>query len=254
MTLSEALVVELAGYALVFCRVGGAMVFMPGFGDSTVSMRARLLLALAIAVAMGPGYAAPELLMSGLVQAVVAIFSELTVGLFIGVAARLIFSALQSAGAIIAAQISLANALSFDAVSAQQGALPSNFLTMVGVVLIFATDMHHLLLMGVAASYETFPVGAALPAGGFAEVVVTLAAEGFAIALALAAPFVLVGVIVTMGMGLLARLMPQVQVFFIVMPLQIAVGLGLLALTLGAGMQWFMGRFVELQSFVVFGG
>jgi len=254
MNLGDFLLAGLAGHAMVFCRMGAAMMFMPGFGDSTVNVRARLLLALAIAVALGDSFGAPQYLLSGFWPAAVTIFEEITVGIFLGVSARLAIAALQSAGAIIAAQISLANALSFDAISAQQGALPANFLTMLGVVLLFVTDLHHLLLVGVAASYETFPPGAPLPVDGFAEAVTTLAAEGFAAALALSAPFVLVGVTVTVGMGLLARLMPQVQVFFIVMPLQIAVGLGLLALTLGAGMQWYLGRFVEMLSMVSFGG
>ena len=254
MNLGDILLAELAGYGIVFCRIGAAMMFMPGFGDSTVNTRARLLLALAVAVALGDAYGQPALLLSGFWPAAVAIFQEVTVGLFLGLAARLAIAALQTAGSIIAAQISLANALSFDAVSQQQSALPSSFLAMLGVVLIFVTDLHHLLLAGVAHSYETFRPGDALPVDGFAEATAMLVADGFAAALALSAPFVLVGVAISVGMGLLARLMPQVQVFFIIMPLQIAVGLGLLALTLGAGMRWFLGHFVEMNSLVVFGG
>ena len=161
-------------------------------------------------------------------------------------------SGVQTAGSIIAAQISLANALSFDAISAQQGALPANFLTMMGVVLLFVTDLHHILLMGVAASYETFPPGAALPTDGFAEVIATLVADGFAIGLSLAAPFVLVGVTVTLGMGVLSRLMPQVQVFFIVMPLQIMLAFVIMMMVLGATMMWFLEHFESgLAMFLV---
>lgn len=254
MNLTNLLVGELAGIAFVFCRMGAALMFMPGFGDATVNVRARLMLALLIAVALGDPYGAPALLTSGFWPAVIVIMTELTVGLFLGLAARLAIAALQTAGSIIAAQISLANAISFDAVSAQQGSLPANFLMMMGVVLLFVTDMHHLLLMGVAASYDTFPPGAPLPVGDLAEAISILVADGFAAALALSAPFVLIGVIVSIGMGVLARLMPQVQVFFIVMPLQIALGFGILALTLGAMLRWHSGRFVEMQSLAVFGG
>jgi len=254
MNLSDLIVSELAAYAMVFCRMGAALMFMPGFGDSTVNVRARLLLALGVAVALGEAYGQPQLLTSGFWPAVMAIFEETAIGIFLGLSARLIVSALQTAGSIIAAQISLANALSLDAISAQQGALPANFLSMLGVVLLFVTDLHHVMLAGVAASYETFPPGAVLPAGGFAEATVTLVSEGFSVALALSAPFILVGIAIILGMGLLARLMPQVQVFFIIMPLQIAVGLGLFALTLGAGMRWWLGRFVDMHSLVAFGG
>ena len=125
MTISDVLVAEIATYAIVFCRVGAAMMFMPGFGDSTVNVRARLLLALGLALAIGGSTGAPEALTSGFWPAVAAIFGEATVGVFIGLAGRLAIASLQVAGTIIATQISLANALSFDAISAQQGALPS---------------------------------------------------------------------------------------------------------------------------------
>ena len=70
--------------------------------------------------------------------------------------------------------------------------MPANFLTMTGVVLLFVTDLHHLMLAGVAASYETFPPGAPLPVGDFAQAVAILVADGFAVALALAAPTLLI--------------------------------------------------------------
>lgn len=254
MNLTELLLGEIAGVAFVFCRMGAALMFMPGFGDATVNMRARLLLALLIAIALGNSYGAPQLLTSGFWPAVIVIISELTIGLFLGLAARLAIAALQTAGSIIAAQVSLANAISFDSISAQQGSLPANFFSMVGVVLLFVMDLHHLLLAGVAASYDTFPPGAPLPVGGLAEAMSVLVAEGFAAALALSAPFILIGVIVSLGMGILARLMPQVQVFFIVMPLQIGLGFVVIALTLGAMMRWHMERFIEFQSIAVFGG
>ncbi len=254
MTLSEAVTGELAAYAIVFCRLGAAMMFLLGFGDSAVNARSRLVLALAVTFVMGGVFGEGSHLISGFWTAVSAVISEIVIGLFIGLAGRLTITALQSAGSIIAAQISLSNALSTDLVSAQQGSLPANFLTIVGVMLLFATDLHHLLLAGVAHSYETFPIATAPQWDGFAEAVATIVSEGFSIALALAAPFILVGITVSLGMGLLARLMPQVQVFFIIMPLQITVGLGLLALTLSAGMHWYLQRFVELQSYATGGG
>lgn len=254
MNLAGLLTAELAAYAFVFCRMGAALMFLPGFGDQTVNVRARLMFALVVSVALGDAYGAPAMLTGGFWPAVTVIATELTVGVFLGLAARLAIAGLQTAGAIIAAQISLANAMSFDAVSAQQGAVPANFLAMTGVVLLFVTDLHHLMLAGIAASYETFPPGAPLPVDGFAEAVAILVADGFGIALAIAAPFVLVGITVSLCMGLLSRLMPQVQVFFIVMPLQIAVGLGLLALTLGTMLSWHMEKFVEMQTLVVYGG
>lgn len=254
MTLGDAATLQVATYAIIFCRVGAAMMFLPGFGDTAVNTRTRLLLAFAVTFAMGSVFGDGSHLTAGFWPSVTAVMSEVMVGLFIGIAGRLTILALQSAGSIIAAQISLSNAMSTDPVTAQQAALPANFMTMVGVTLIFVTDLHHVLLAGIAHSYATFPIAAAPQWGGFAEAITTIVSEGFSIALALAAPFILVGITVSLGMGLLARLMPQVQVFFIIMPLQITIGLGLMGLTLSAGMHWYLGKFVALQSYALGGG
>jgi len=252
--LSAIIGADLLSFFLVFCRLGSAMMVLPGFGDSFVSPRLRLVLALAITLIVTPvvGAGLPQLADAG--AAVGIILLEIGVGLFLGISVRLLMSALQVAGTVIAFQASLANAFVFDVASAQQGAITSSFLTTLGIVLVFVTDLHHLMLAGLVDSYRVLPPGALPPMGDFTVTVVRLVGDSFRIGIQLAAPFILVGILVSVGMGLLTRLMPQAQIFFVAMPLQILLGLLVFGLTLSVGMGWFMGVFEDRLSTILLAG
>ncbi len=111
--------------------------------------------------------------------------------------------------------------------------------------MIFVSDLHHLMLMSIADSYTVFRPGAPLPLGDFSQSVIRVLSDSFVLGIQFAAPFIVVGTIFYAGLGLLGRLMPQVQVFFIAMPLQIMLAFFIMALTLSAGMLWFLSRFQE---------
>lgn len=237
---------EAFSFLLVFARVGAALMVLPGIGDSYVPSRIRLLLALLVTAlilpplvpALPPVPASPLLL-------VVLVGGEILVGLFFGLVARLLLSALEIAGTIISMQASLANAFVFNPAMASQGTLLGAFLTMLGLLLIFLTDLHHLMLLAIADSYSVFPPGALPPIGDMAEAVTRLVAHSFRIGLQLSAPFLVIGITFYLGLGLLSRLMPQIQIFFIAMPLQIAAGLVVTVLTVSAIMLFWLARFQD---------
>jgi len=85
-----------------------------------------------------------------------------------------------------------------------------------------------------------FPAGSLPAVGGFAELAVRLVSDGFAIGVQMAAPFIVYGIVFYAGLGLLSRLMPQFQFFFVAMPLQIMAALVMLMVTLSAIMTWFL--------------
>ena len=235
--LQEIVPAGLFAFFLVFARVGAALMVLPGFGEAYVSSRFRLILALAISLVVVPFLvpllpAAP----SNPISLLLLLGGELVVGVFLGAIARVMLSALQIAGMVIAFQSSMANAFSFDPISAQQGALAGGFLTTVGLLLVFVTNMHHLMLGAVVDSYAVFTPGVLPPLGDFSDAFTRIVARAFVLGLKIAAPFIMIGLMFSLGVGLLARLMPQVQVFFIAMPLQITVGFLVLALTVSASM------------------
>ena len=229
---------------LVFARIGGAIMLLPGFGEVFVPRRVRLLLALSVTLVVSPLVVrllppVPD----GPLAMFAAIGAELMIGVFLGALARMMVSALHIAGVIAGYQTSLANAVLFDPMSADQGSLIGSLLHVMGVFVIFAANLHHLMLGALVESYELFVPGAPLPIGDLSDAATRVIGQSFALGLQIAAPFIVSGMLFYLGLGLLARLMPQVQVFFIAIPLQIGLGILVLALTLSAGMMWFLGAF-----------
>lgn len=112
-----------------------------------------------------------------------------------------------------------------------------------GLAIIFLTDLHLLLLSGMVDSYGVFAVGDPPAMGDLADSMARLTAQSFRLALQIAAPFVVMGVVFSVGLGLLARVMPQLQVFFIAMPIQVALAIALMALTISVGMETFVAGF-----------
>ncbi len=235
---------QVFGLLLVFVRLGAALMLLPGIGEPYVTPRSRLMLALLISLIAFP-IAAPDLpaLPDSLPRMFLLILGELVVGLFLGTVTRLLMSALVTAGMMIAFSTSMANALVMDPSAAQQGSIAGSFLTLIALLLIFALDIHHLLLMAVVDSYMLFPPGQPLPIGDFSDVVARVVGKAFVLAFQIAAPFIVVAGVFYLGLGLLARLMPQMQIFFVAIPLQIALGLLVMALALPVMLRVFLQGF-----------
>jgi len=154
--------------------------------------------------------------------------------------ATIIMSALSVAGMIISTQTGLAYAQLLNPTMGDSEPVLANFLTLLGGMMIFATNLHHLAIGAIQGSYTLIPPGAALPTGDLAELTVRLVSGSFALGVQLAAPFLLFGFAVNASIGLLARLMPQLQVFFIAMPINILAGFLIIMLLIGTMMTVFL--------------
>lgn len=247
--LSTVLSLNLFAFFLVFARLGTALMLMPGFGETNVAPRMRLVFALGLSLVILPVVAARLPRMPADTMAFVMLLGgEIIVGLFLGTVMRLMMAALQVAGTVAASEMGLSNVLSPDFASSQQGAIASSFLVVVALVLVFASDLHHLMLAGVLNSYNLFNPGELPPFGDFADAISHAVARSFLIGIQMATPFIVVGLLLSIGMGILSRLMPQVQIFFIIMPLQITLGLLVLAAVLAAIMAWFVSGFEDMLA------
>lgn len=245
--LKAALTAELFATFMVFARVGSAFITLPSIGETFLSPRARLALAIVISIVAAPVIAPLIPDMPGDVPTLTAMLGgEILVGVFIGGAARILMSALAVAGTVVAFLSGLASALLFNPLLADQGALQSVFLTLLGLLLIFATDMHHLLIRAVVESYMIFEPGAFPMIGDMADTFARVTADAFKLGIQMSAPIMVVAVMFYVLLGLLARLMPQMQVFFIAMPLQILIGTFVLMISLGGMMLWFLRQYAEL--------
>ncbi len=242
--LAELLATDVVLFLLVFGRIGSALIVLPGFGEVTIPARVRLAIALPISFALLPVVAqhlppTP----TDLPTLVLLLGGEIIIGLAIGMVGRLLVTSLQVGGTIIAFNSGLGSAQLFDPQAQQQSAITGAFFTTLGVTLLLVTNMHHLMLAGLAESYAVFVPGQGLPVGDFANLAAQLVAKAFRLGLQIAMPVVIVSMVIYVSMGLMARLMPQIQVFFIALPVQLTVGFVVIALTLSASMLLFLEDF-----------
>ena len=231
---------------LIFARVAAIVMLLPGIGDTSVPPRVRLAFAFLMALMLMP-VIAKGLPVPGTVSGVgTAVIKEVMIGLMIGAILRLFMSSLAAAGEIISIQTTLA----FAQTAAPGQAAPSTslgtFLGLIGITLIMATDLHHMFLAGIVQSYTIFPFSRDVPVADAAQLAIQTVAGSFKLGLQLAAPVVVFSLIFNIAAGLVARVMPQFQVFFVVSPLMVLFGLSLFALSLGTiGMVW-VSRYREL--------
>ncbi|NKB56808.1 MAG: flagellar type III secretion system protein FliR [Alphaproteobacteria bacterium] len=242
--LERLLALEVFSYLLVFSRLGAAIMLLPGFGEAFVPLRVRLLAALTVTAVMYP-VVAPLLpdTPTAFVAVLLLILGEVTVGVFIGTVARVLTSALSTTGTIIAFLTGFANAILFNPAIRDQGAMTSVLLSLLGILLILVTDLHHLMFAALMDSYTMFVPGSGLPFDDFSEAIGRLVAGSFLLGVQLAAPFIIVVLLFYICLGILARLMPQFQVFFVGLPLQIMLGLTVLVVSISAIMMLFLDYF-----------
>jgi flagellar biosynthesis protein FliR len=229
--------VDIWSTALVFARVGAMLMLLPGFGEPAVPARIRLGFALMLAVAMAPALAAsvpaPATNAWGMALQVA---SETLIGVMLGGAARLLISATATAGQIVGLEIGIAFAQTADPTQTQSGQLIAVFLAVMGIALIFATGLDHMFLQGVVGSYDVIALGVTPPVGDAAELALEATASSFRVGFQIAMPVLAAGLIFRVGLGVLSRLIPQIQVFFVALPLQIMGGLVVFALGISTGM------------------
>jgi flagellar biosynthetic protein FliR len=228
-------------FLLVFSRIGSAIMVMPGIGGRFVPVNVRLLFALSVSVVLYPivGKHLPGV-PSDFPNMAILIIGELMVGLFLGMLVEIMLMALHVAGTVISFQTGLSSALVNDPITEMQGSSVTGLLNMLGVLLLFILNLHHVIFEALVESYLIFTPGNLPPVVDFSETVVRHVDWCFDIGIRLSAPFIIVNTVLFSGLGLLSRLMPQMQVFFVAMPLQLALGFVLMMAALPAGMMWYM--------------
>ena len=231
-----------AAFLLTFARVGTMIMMLPGIGEMTVPARVRLTMALVLTAIVLPAHQkAYTVDLNTLGPVFLVLVQEIIVGAVLGLTARLAISSLQVAGFVVAQQLGLGFVTAIDPTQNQQGLLVGNFLTVLGLTLIFATDLHHLVLAALHDSYTIFQPGEMPLVGDVAQHITKVIATSFKIGIQLSAPFLVFGLLFNLGLGLVSRLMPQMQVFFIGLPLSIILGFALLIAVMGAMMGTFTG-------------
>ena len=239
-TLQDFLSTGVLAFMLTFTRMGTAIMIMPGLGDSFTPDKIRLQIALGISFVFFP-LIAPQIPhpFPGTFMLIYLIGTEFMIGAFFGMISRILMMALDTAGMLISSASGFAT----------QGSLIGAFMSVTGIVILFATNMHHLLITGLIESYQLFPLGVMPDSGDMAQMIAKTVAESFAIGVKLGAPFIVMTFVLYIGMGALSRLMPQMQIFMITLPLQIFISLVIIMMTLSAVYLYWAAQFDQDMTF-----
>ncbi|MBB4212299.1 flagellar biosynthetic protein FliR [Rhodothalassium salexigens DSM 2132] len=250
--LEDLLQAEVYDFFTLFVRIGAFFMLAPALGEQSFPRPARLAFALLVTGVMvgplAPTLPPPPAGFAGLSWLVIR---ELIVGLTLALVGQILMGALHVTGTIQGFMNGLAVAEQFDPTQGTQAALTATFMRLIGVTLIFVTDLHHLMLEALYDSYTLLPPTRMMPVGDYLTMIVDQISHMFRLGLQLAAPFFVYALVFYTALGISARLLPQFQIFFLAMPINILLGFVVLAVVLpGVMMAFLAGYEDQFQRFV----
>ncbi len=231
-----------------FCRIGGCFMVLPGFSSARVPTQMRLMIALAISMAILPLmweelYAATRVNSSSYI---VLIGGEIFVGVTLGFIARYITLGLQFAGAAMSSMIGFNAAPSPGIVERDPQSDITTIISFTAIVLLFTADFHHMIIKTLVNSYEFMPIGEGFKTRmALVSITDTLTAT-FMLMLRLASPFIVYGLIFNLAIGMVNKLAPQIPIYFISIPFILAGGLILLFFGIAEFLSLFLDGFVQI--------
>jgi flagellar biosynthetic protein FliR len=242
--LQDFVATQLFVFLIIFARIGAALMLLPGISDITVPMTIRLYFALALSFVLMPVLLPymPAIPKEPITYALL-ICGELLIGMFIGLMSQIMMNSMNLAGIFVAQATSLSSAYMFNPQMASQTTIVNVFISFLITTMIFVTDLHHMLLLGLIDSYRVFPVQHEIMFGDMSLGIAQGVSDALRVGLMISAPFIVVALGVFVAMGLVARLVPQIQVFVVSMPIQIMTGLVLLMTSISAMMMFFLQQY-----------
>lgn len=233
---------------LVFCRIGGCLMSMPGFSSARIPMQIRLFMAFAMSLAIMPllwdvlyPYAKGDQ-----ITYVTLIFSESLTGVMFGLIAHVYVLGMQFAGTVVGMAISFNAPPTRDILEDTSENQLTGMLVMGGLLILFVLDFHHIIIKALADSYTSIPIGQLVNTQKMLISLTDTIAASMKIMLRLASPFLLFGLLFNVAIGLINKLAPQIPIYFISMPFALTGGLLLLYFGIAAMLRQFADAFIPI--------
>ena len=228
--------IEYQNFLFVLLRVGALIMFIPILGSSQVPSRIKIGLILFISIAVFPLVrSTPMHDPKGLFDLAVSLFSEITIGLAVAYSAKLLFAAVQIAGTIIDFQMGFGVVNVLDPQTETQVSITAQFHNILAILMFLALDAHHIIIGAIVESFFLINPSQINFSIFTPEIILLLFKATFLTAIKIAAPCMAILFFISVGLGLVARTVPQMNVFIVGFPLQIGVGL----LMVGMSMSFF---------------
>lgn len=237
------------GFMLILARVCSTFFMLPAIGDPFVNARMRVSLGVTISFLLYPVLKdllpkytdAPALILFFLAI-------EIFIGITIGLVAKLILTSVHIVGTIISMQSGLASATMMDPTQKAQTAVMSGFMMVFLTAAVMVTDTHHVFLHGIVDSFQIFKPATPIIMEDFTELITTSVNQSFIIGFKISAPYIIISMAILVGNGVLSRLMPAFQVFFVVSPAQILIAFVVLMISLSASVEKIISSITEAMS------
>jgi len=215
---------QLLAFILVLVRVSGIIATAPVFGSSNIPPQIKVVLSLMLALILYPFIPLITVYPDRPDHYIMLIASEMLIGLVLGIIARFLFGAVEFAGTVIGFQMGLGMAMVFDPQSQEQISLVGRFENATATLIFLAMDGHLIVLQALVRSYSVLPPGGASISRPLVENLTELSASVFVIGLQIGAPLIVALFLANAVVGLLARSVPQIQVFVVGFPLTLMLG------------------------------
>ncbi len=232
----QSLIKNEAVFLLVLARVASIMIALPFIGGRGIPAFIKAMLALSISLALLPflrieaGPIEPVSLAVGVVR-------ELLLGLVIGLGVRFVFAAIEIGADMVGIQMGFGLANVFDPITNQQASIISQLFSLVVVLVFFVVNAHHIILQALVYSFEVIPPFGFYPSGPLIKNLIGLGSSMFTTGMKIAAPMTVALLLSQVAMGILSRVVPQMNIFIFSFPITIGVGL----LVLGASVSLLLG-------------
>jgi flagellar biosynthesis protein FliR len=238
-------------FVLALARVAGLFIMGPIFASRSLPVRVRVACVFFITLAMLPlvGTAPPAAMANAGAAVLLGMLGfETLVGFTIGLVAQLTFGAVQMAGQLAGIQMGIGISNLIDPQTQEHITSLAQWQNLLALLIFLSIDGHHMLIRAVADSFHVLPLGGGIPAAGGFGMVMMLAGGLFVIALKVAAPVMVLLLLVNAAMGVLAKLIPQLNVFIVGFPLNVAAGLFVVAASQPFTVRLLETSFSEMQS------
>ena len=217
---------------LIFARVGAILLTAPLFSSGSIPVHVKIGLSFMLAVIVFPLVSVNDILVLPLASLGIAMAGEVLIGVIIGFTARLLFAAVQLAGQLVGFQMGFGIVNVIDPQTSAQVSIIAQFENIITLLIFLAVNAHHWFIMAIAKSFEVVPLLAFSFTNSLMEALVRLSCDMFVVAAKVAAPIIAILLFTSVALGLLARTVPQMNIFIVGFPLKLAIGLLAVGLTL----------------------
>jgi flagellar biosynthetic protein FliR len=236
-------------FVLVFARTGSMAMLLPVIGERFVQMMIRLVLALFISLLLLLPLKANFVRLIANGQSIIGLLLiEIFIGLAIGVIIRMVVLATEMTSQFIAQSLGLSLGEILNPTYESQSNTLGLFMSLLVVTFIFLTDSYQMVLAAFAGSYDTLPPGLTFEMSDISRLAVEAAGKGFLLAIKIAAPFFVFGLLFNSGLGIISKLMPQIQVTYLAVPLSVLAGFAILIVFLGSFIEQLTGEIVSILA------